>query len=254
VKILSWNTNGLRSALKKGFLDWFKDQKADIVCAQETKASPEQLPEDVKDIKGYTPYFSSARKKGYSGVACWSKVRPESFSDGLGEEKFDNEGRLIELDFGKFTLFNVYFPNGKMSPQRLKFKMGFYERFLKLTEKLLKNKKRIIVCGDVNTAHKEIDLTRPKENEMISGFLPKERAWIDKFLSKGFTDSFRLFNKEGGEYTWWDFKTSSRKRNVGWRIDYFFISDNLKPKIKSSFIQKEVYGSDHCPVGIEIDL
>lgn len=254
MKILSWNVNGLRSVHKKGFLDWFVSQKADIVCIQETKAGIDQIPDDLRAIKGYASYFAEAEKKGYSGVGLWTKQKPKKVDTSMGIQRFDNEGRVIRADYDSFTLFNIYFPNGKASEERLAFKMGFYETFLALAKKLKKQSKKIIICGDINTAHKEIDLARPKENEMISGFLPEERAWIDTLIEAGFIDAFRLFDKKAGNYTWWSVRTGARQKNIGWRIDYFFASDNLKTKITSATIQSEVRGSDHCPIAIEINL
>ncbi|NWG27200.1 MAG: exodeoxyribonuclease III [Ignavibacteriaceae bacterium] len=251
-RLLSWNVNGIRAIQKKGFLDWFKKENPDILCLQETKAHPDQLDDELKNVPGYESYFSSAEKKGYSGVVTYTKLKPKSVQQGIGVKKFDSEGRFIITEFDEFTLFNIYFPNGKASAERLQYKMEFYETFLKHCKKLLKEGEKIIVCGDVNTAHKEIDLARPKENSEISGFLPQEREWIDKFLAAGFIDTFRIFNKEPEQYTWWDMVTRARERNVGWRIDYFYISENLREKITSAKIHQDVMGSDHCPISIEI--
>lgn len=252
MKILSWNVNGIRSVYRKGFLDWFWTQDADIVCVQETKAALEQIPDDLRLIRGYSAYFSRPEKKGYSGVGLWTRGAPKKVDTTIGIGRFDKEGRVIRADFDSFILFNIYFPNGKASEERLAFKMDFYETFLALAKKLKKQGKKIIVCGDINTAHQEIDLARPKENEMISGFLPEERAWIDRFIEAGFIDAFRMFNKKAGNYTWWSVRTNARKKNVGWRIDYFFVSENLKNKITSAAIQSNVFGSDHCPIAIEV--
>jgi exodeoxyribonuclease-3 len=252
IRILSWNVNGIRAAYKKGFLDWINKEKPDIICIQETKAQQEQLADELINIEGYHSYFSSAIRKGYSGVAIYTKPEPKSIKKGFGIEKFDSEGRILIAEYPEFILFNIYYPNGKASPERLHYKMEFYDAFLKYVDKLKKKGKNIIICGDVNTAHKEIDIARPKENEKISGFLPEEREWIDKFLSHGYLDTFRMFNQEPDNYTWWDQVTRARDRNVGWRIDYFYISENLKKKIKNAFIMPDVMGSDHCPIGIEI--
>jgi exodeoxyribonuclease-3 len=252
IRILSWNVNGIRAAYKKGFLDWINKEKPDILCIQETKAQQEQLPDELINIEGYHSYYSSALRKGYSGVAIYTKPEPKSIKKGFGIEKFDSEGRILIAEYPEFILFNIYYPNGKASPERLHYKMEFYDAFLKYVDKLKKKGKNIIICGDVNTAHKEIDIARPKENEKISGFLPEEREWIDKFLSHGYLDTFRMFNQEPDNYTWWDQLTRARDRNVGWRIDYFYISENLKKKIKNAFIMMDVMGSDHCPIGIEI--
>jgi exodeoxyribonuclease-3 len=251
-RILSWNVNGIRAAYKKGFVHWLPKENPDIICIQETKAMKEQLPVDLINVGTYKSFFSSAERKGYSGVATYSKSEPVSVANGIGIKKFDSEGRFIITDFDDFLLFNIYFPNGKAKKERLQYKMDFYDSFLKHLKKLKKQGKKIVVCGDVNTAHKEIDLARPKENAKISGFLPEEREWIDKLLAAGFIDTFRVFNDKGDNYTWWDMMTRARDRNVGWRIDYFFISENLSGNLKSATILPDVMGSDHCPVGIEL--
>jgi exodeoxyribonuclease-3 len=252
IRLLSWNVNGIRAIQKKGFIDWFKNENPDILCLQETKAHPDQLDDALKNVDGYESHFSAAEKKGYSGVVTYTKIKPVNVQNGLGIKKFDSEGRFIITEFDEFTLFNIYFPNGKASEERLHYKMEFYETFLKHCKKLLKEGKKIVVCGDVNTAHKEIDLARPKENSQTSGFLPQEREWIDKFLAAGFIDTFRIFNQEPEQYTWWDMVTRARERNVGWRIDYFYISENLKKNITSATIHSSVMGSDHCPIEIEL--
>ncbi len=253
IRLISWNVNGIRAIHKKGCIDWLLNENPDIICLQETKAHPEQLPKDLIFINGYSSYFSSSKiKKGYSGVAVYSKLEPIDVKHGFGISRFDDEGRILIVDFQEFTLFNIYFPNGKMSEERLQYKMDFYDAFLENAYKLLKQGRKILVCGDVNTAHKEIDLARPKENEKSSGFLLIERQWIDKFLSHGFVDTFRMFNDQPGNYTWWDMQTRARERNIGWRIDYFFVSENFKANITDAFILSDVTGSDHCPVGVEI--
>ena len=251
-RLISWNVNGIRAAYKKGILNWFSKEQPDILCIQETKAMKEQLPDDLINVNGYNSFFSSAERKGYSGTATYTKVNPVKVSNGIGIQKFDSEGRFLVTEFDEFVLFNIYFPNGKAKKERLQYKMDFYEVFLKHLKKLLKQDKKIVICGDVNTAHKEIDLARPKPNEKISGFLPEEREWIDKLLEAGFIDTLRVFNQKPEQYTWWDMMTRARDRNVGWRIDYFFISDNLKDNLKNAFILPDVMGSDHCPVGIEL--
>jgi len=251
-RILSWNVNGIRAAYKKGFVDWFTKEKPDILCVQETKAMKEQLPDDLINVGKYNAFFSSADRKGYSGVATYCNEEPVKVSNGIGIRKFDSEGRFLITDFGEFILFNIYFPNGKAKKERLLYKMDFYDSFLTHLKKIKKQGKKIVICGDVNTAHKEIDIARPKENEKISGFLPEEREWIDKLLKAGFIDTFRVFNDEPDNYTWWDMMTRARDRNVGWRIDYFFISENLSSNLKSATIHPDVMGSDHCPVGIEL--
>lgn len=253
IKLLSWNVNGIRAVERKGFLDWLRKESPDVLCVQETKAHPEQLNPGLLNPPGYHVSWNAATtRKGYSGVATFSKQKPLSNRTGFHIPKFDGEGRVLETEFPDFTLLNIYFPNGKASPERLQYKLEFYDQALKHFEKLRKKGKKVVVTGDVNTAHKPIDLARPKENEDVSGFLPIERAWIDKFTSRGFLDTLRVFNQEPAQYTWWDLKTGARERNVGWRIDYFFISEDLKPYLKDAFIAPDVMGSDHCPVGIRL--
>jgi len=252
ISLLSWNVNGIRAVEKKGFIEWVLKEKPDVLCLQETKAMREQLSDKLLNIEGYEAHFASAERKGYSGVAIYTKIKAIKVSKGFGIKKFDDEGRVISAEYKNFILYNVYFPNGKASSERLKYKMDFYSSFLKHMDKLKKNGKKIVFCGDVNTAHKEIDLARPKENETNSGFLPQERAWIDQVVEHGYKDTLRIFNDKPGQYSWWDYKTRARERNVGWRIDYFFISDNLSKKIKGATILNDVVGSDHCPVGIDM--
>ncbi|MCP4135034.1 MAG: exodeoxyribonuclease III [bacterium] len=251
-KILSWNVNGIRAINKKGFVPWFNKEKPDILCLQETKAEESQVPEEITSLKGYHQYYCSAVKKGYSGTALFSKTEPEHVDYGFGIDRFDSEGRTIIAHYDSFVLFNIYYPNGQMSDERLQYKMDFYDAFLEYADSLKDNGKNLIICGDVNTAHTEIDLARPKANEDSSGFLPQERAWIDKFISHGYVDTFRLFTAEGSHYSWWSYRANARANNAGWRIDYFFVSDSLKGDVKSSFMLTDVMGSDHCPIGIEI--
>ena len=253
MNILSWNVNGIRSAQRKGFCDWLGEQSPDILCVQETKAHPEQLDLKLLHPRGYKTFWSSAQKKGYSGVAIFTKQDPIRVHHGFGVEPFDREGRVLIADYPSFTLLNIYFPNGKQSEERLRYKLDFYDETLRLTDALKACGKMFIVCGDYNTAHKPVDLSRPKENEHVSGFLPVERAWLDKFIAHGNVDIFRRFNASPGQYTWWDFKTDSRSRNVGWRIDYHFVSQNLVPRVRAARILPEVMGSDHCPVEIILD-
>jgi exodeoxyribonuclease-3 len=255
LRLLSWNVNGIRAIQKKGFIDWVLKENPDVLCLQETKAHPEQLSEELLNIAGYKSYFSSSIvKKGYSGVAIYTKQEPIKVEHGFGIPRFDDEGRIIVAEYKNFVLINIYYPNGKASDDRLKYKMDFYNTFLSYSEDLKSKGKKLVICGDVNTAHKEIDLARPKENEKISGFLPIEREWMDKFFAHGYVDTFRMFNSEPENYTWWDQVTHSRERNVGWRIDYFFVSGNFKKNVKDAFILPDVMGSDHCPVGVEIEI
>ncbi len=255
MKLISWNINGIRAAEGKGFFKWLQSSPAEIICVQETKAQPEQLTEKFLHPEGYHSFWNSAERKGYSGVAVFTRSEPLSVNHDLGFKEFDCEGRMLELEFKDYTLFNVYFPNGSSGNVRVPYKMAFYDAFLKHIEKLRKKGRRLVICGDVNTAHEPIDLARPKENEKNTGFLPEERAWVSKLISKGYVDTFRSRHpNEPGHYSWWDYKTKARERDVGWRIDYFFISNDLEPKLKSAFILKDMMGSDHCPVGIELDL
>ncbi len=254
LKLLSWNVNGIRASEKKGFLDWLSKEKPDILCVQETKAHVEQLSENLINPKNYKTYWCSGEKKGYSGVATFSKTEPKKTEKGFGVKKYDCEGRTLIHYFDDFVLFNIYFPNGQRDNERLKYKLGFYDEFLDFADNLKNKGKKIIICGDVNTAHKEIDLARPKENVGTSGFLPIERKWMDKLIEHGYIDTFREFNTENGNYTYWDTITRARERNVGWRIDYFFISENMRKNLKKGFILSDVMGSDHCPLGIEIEV
>lgn len=254
MKLVSWNVNGVRAAWKKGFGDWFKAEKADVVCLQETKAQPDQLTPEMLNPCGYHGEYHWGEKKGYSGVATFSKSAPAKVERGFGIKEFDNEGRVLVTKHDDLTLFNIYFPNGKAREERLKFKMDFYEALLKnvIPRYRKRGDDKIVICGDVNTAHKEIDLARPKENRKISGFLPQECEWMDRLLADGFIDTFREFETGPEHYSWWDQQSRARERNVGWRIDYFFVSRNLRPRLKKAFIKPEVLGSDHCPVGIEL--
>lgn len=254
MKIISWNVNGLRAIVKKGnFLPIFETYKPDIFCLQETKAEPSQLPEDVLKRPGYSSYFSySKTKKGYSGVGIYSKLEPK-IKYGIDEPGNDDEGRVIVAEYPDFVLLNVYFPNGGGGPVRLEYKLKFYDDFLVYIDNFRKKKKKIIFCGDINTAHEEIDLARPKENETHTGFLPEERAWLDEVVAHGYIDIYRHFypNKTDA-YTYWDMFTRARERNVGWRIDYFFISPDLLPRVKKTEILADYYGSDHCPILLEL--
>ena len=253
-RILSWNVNGIRAVYKKGFMEWFLREKADIVCIQETKAWAEQLVDELRNPQGYSSYFAEAERKGYSGVALYTRLELLEVRTGFGNDRFDTEGRTLAADFGDFVLYNVYFPNGKASKERLQYKMDFYEAFLDHMKELQQQGRKVVVCGDVNTAHHEIDLAHPKENEKVSGFLPKEREWIDRLLQSGFTDAFRIFNGQPEQYTWWDMRTRARDRNIGWRIDYFYVSENLREAVRSARILADVQASDHCPIDIELSL
>ena len=252
-RILSWNVNGLRAVYKKGFLEWLSGERPDALCVQEVRAELDQLPPELQSPDGYHAYFTVGEQKGYSGVGLYTREEPVSVTHGIGIERFDEEGRFVVADYGTFLLYSIYFPNGSASSERLDYKLAFYDAFLEHITGVKKSGRRIIVCGDLNTAHKAVDLARPEANENNSGFLPQERDWIDRFIACGFVDAFRMFHEGPGHYTYWDFKTRARERNVGWRIDYFFVSDNLRDHTKDAFILSDVPGSDHCPAGITID-
>lgn len=252
MEIISWNVNGLRAVERKNALKDIWDLNPDIFCVQETKVDKDEISFDLKYISGYKFFFTSGEKKGYSGVGMYAKQEPSEVIFSFEDERFDHEGRIIQAKFKNFLLFNIYFPNGKASEERLKYKMDFYYSFLEKLQELSKKGEKIIICGDVNTAHKEIDLARPKQNENKSGFLPEERKWIDNLLANGFLDAFREFNKKADQYTYWDLKSRARERNVGWRIDYFFVSKNLKDNLKDCYILPEIEGSDHAPVALEL--
>jgi len=248
MKIVSWNVNGIRSVSQKGFFEWLSTYQPDILGVQEIKALKEQIPNSFL-ASNYHLISNSAERKGYSGVAIYSKIKPLKIETKIGYEKFDSEGRFLKLDFDNFSVINVYIPNGGRDQHAMKYKLDFYNFFLKYLEKI-KNEK-IILMGDFNVAHKEIDLANPKENEKNVMFTPPEREKIDKLVDIGYLDSFRKFNKEPGYYSWWAYYRNLRERNIGWRIDYVFVTKLLENKLKQAFILKEVAGSDHCPVGIE---
>ena len=250
MKIISWNVNGLRANVKKGGFDWFLNESPDMYCIQETKCEPEQLEEGVRNPPGYHSYFDHSKgRKGYSGVAIFSKKKPEKVEYGLGVPEIDQEGRFLALFFKEFVLINIYFPNGGGGPERLAFKLRYYDEFLKYVNVLVKKGHEIIFCGDINTAHTAIDLARPKENEANTGFLPIERAWLDNVVAQTYVDAFRHFNPEViGAYTYWDMKTYASERNVGWRIDYFFVTPGILKNIEKIHILDHILGSDHCPV------
>ena len=254
MKIISWNVNGLRANQKKGGFDWLLSQDPDCICLQETKAEPQQLDEAIREPRGYHSFFnSSSGRKGYSGVALYTKTKPLQVFSGFNVSESDAEGRIIGAEYKNFYLINTYFPNGGGAPERLSYKLDFYKKFLLWMEELRKSGKPIIFCGDVNVAHTEIDLARPKENETRVGFLPIERAWVDMVIEKGYVDVFRYLNPSAlGAYTYWDMKTYARDRNVGWRIDYFFITTDLIEKIDTCIIHDDILGSDHCPIELQI--
>ena len=254
MKLICWNVNGVRAVAKKGFFEWLKKESPDILCLQETKASPDNLTNELLEPPGYQTFWDFGERKGYSGVATFSKEKPLKVHKSFGVPAFDIEGRILIAEYQEFTLCNIYFPNGKQGDARLKYKMDFYAAFFNYLEARRRKGDKIVICGDVNTAHEEIDLAHPKENSKVSGFLPMERAWLDKLVAHGYIDTFRYFHKEPGQYSWWDMKTGARARNVGWRIDYFFITENLVGNMEKAYIMTEVTGSDHCPIGLELNI
>ena len=270
MKLISWNVNGLRAISRKGLLSWLGMESPDILCLQETKAHPDQLGPELLDPAGYSASYAAAKKKGYSGVGIWT--RSENYSgtfdtatsqachpklisppqSGIRIERFDTEGRVLTCDYKTFTLVNCYFPNSQRELGRLDYKLDFYDSILGYCNRLRRRQKRIVICGDFNTAHKEIDLARPKENRKNSGFLPEERAYLNRFIEHGYVDAFRHFHPEGGHYTWWSYLFDARVNNVGWRIDYFFVSQDLLDDLEDCCHLPDVQGSDHCPVVLKI--
>jgi len=250
MKIISWNVNGIRAVYKKNFLRWFTKSNADVVCLQEIRVQKGQIPKDSIKPKKYYSYFNFAEKKGYSGVAVYTKKKPISVETSLGFKRFDKEGRILKLKFRDFILINLYFPRGAHDKRNLNYKLKVYKYLINYLKKT-KNK-NIILVGDFNIAHKEIDLARPKDNKNNIMFTSEERKQIDRIIDLGFMDTFRKFNKKPDNYTWWSYKFNARKRNIGWRLDYVFTSMSLTPKLKNAFILNKVTGSDHCPIGIEI--
>src|SRR6056297_614601 len=253
MKIYSWNVNGIRAAERKGFIEWVENTEMDILCIQETKAHEEQLNDNLININGYKSFFNSGERKVYSGTAVYYKKEPNKIWTGLPDERFNKEGRTINMEYDDFVLMNIYFPNGKQKEERLKFKMDFYDELLDYANKIKESGKEVIICGDVNTAHNEIDLKNPESNSKHSGFLPKERAWIDKFLAHGYKDTFRELHPDEIKYSWWSYRFKAREKNVGWRIDYFYVSDGLMDRVKNAKIHNEIMGSDHCPISLELE-
>lgn len=254
IEIISWNVNGIRAVANKEALKWIDEREPDILCLQEIKALEDQVPENLFEKPYLERYINPAEKKGYSGTATYTALATACTST-CPDIDLLNEGRIVETHFDDIVLFNVYFPNGQKDEERLNYKMEFYDRFLAHCEALREEGKSIIICGDVNTAHREIDLKNPKANSKTSGFLPIERAWIDKLLDHGYIDTFRYVNgNEIDRYSWWSYRFSARVKNVGWRIDYFFISEDLAENLEDAFILDYIEGSDHCPIGIKIAL
>ncbi|MGI6556928.1 MAG: exodeoxyribonuclease III [Pseudoramibacter sp.] len=254
MKLYSWNVNGIRAAEKKGLVDWIKSEQPDVLGIQELKATEDQLPDTLKQIDGYHAFFNPAERKGYSGTAVYYKEAPLDIHTGLSDDRFNHEGRTIVMEYPDFTLYNIYFPNGGQGDDRLQFKMDFYDCFQKDVNALVAEGKRVIVCGDVNTAHTEMDLKNPKSNAKRSGFLPIEREWVTQFLNDGYIDTYRYFHPDQIEYSWWSYRFNARANNAGWRIDYFFASDNAKDLLEDAAIHTDVMGSDHCPISLTLKL
>ncbi|MBA3017599.1 MAG: exodeoxyribonuclease III [Desulfobacteraceae bacterium] len=257
IKMISWNVNGIRAVMNKDFMESFIRMDADIVAIQETKIQEPQLTDKMKNIEGYESYWSfSTVKKGYSGIGVYTRIKPQNVKYGMGISKYDNEGRIIEMDFKDFIFFNIYFPNGQMSEERLQYKLDFYRDFFEYIDAYKHKGKCLIIAGDYNTAHNEIDLKNPKANEKRSGFLRIERDWMDRIVNNGYVDTFRYLYPDTVKYSWWTYRFNARANNTGWRIDYFFVTQNIIDKglIREAFIDNNIYGSDHCPVGIDVKI
>jgi exodeoxyribonuclease-3 len=253
MKIITWNVNGLRAALLKNSLDWVWKQQPDVVCLQEIKVHPDQLKEEQRNFQGYEVIWNPAQKLGYSGVATFLRTPAIEMQLGMDMLRFDMEGRVISTLHPGFRLFNIYFPNGQRGHDRVEYKLDFYAHLLSLCDRLHANDERVIITGDFNTAHMPIDLKNPKSNQKTSGFLPEERAWVQKFLDHGFVDAYRNLYPDRVQYTWWTYISNARQRGVGWRLDYFLVSEALMPHVKDVIIHDEVMGSDHCPVELILE-
>lgn len=253
-KFLSYNVNGIRAALGKDWVNWLKSVGPDVVCLQETKAQADQLDLSLFEDMGYQTFWYSAQKKGYSSVAIFSKIKPDHVEYGCGIEKYDNEGRILRADFGDFSVLSCYFPSGSSGEERQEFKMEFLADFQDYINQLKKTRKKLLISGDINICHEAIDIHNPVSNKNSSGFLPEERQWMSNFLASGFIDTFRTLNKEPHHYSWWSYRFSARKKNLGWRIDYHLISENLKSNLKKAEILADAVHSDHCPIVVELDL
>lgn len=256
MKVFSWNVNGIRSVAKKGFEEWFKNTAPEFLCLQEVRAEEDQLPDFIREPEGYYAYWNPCKKKkGYSGVGILSMIKPDTVNYGMGIDEFDDEGRMVQLVFPDWVLNSVYFPNGSNGDDRLDFKLRYYDAFLENSLMWLSQGKHVVTLGDYNTCHKEIDIARPKSNEGISGFLPIERAWIDKYIENGFVDTFRTLHPEARDvYSWWSNRFGARSRNVGWRIDYCFVDKEMMNSVSAADIYPNVMGSDHCPISVDLEM
>ncbi len=255
VKLVSWNVNGIRAVCKKDeFWQWFDSTDADIINFQEVRATQKQIPKKLANVDGFHRCFNEAERKGYSGVGTYSKIEPVSVTRGLGVDKLDAEGRVLKIEYPDFILFNIYFPNSGQEAKRLDFKISFCDELLKQLVSLKNEGKNVVITGDYNIAHHPIDVYNPRNCEGKSGYLPEERAWLDELENAGFVDTFRMFDGSEGNFTWWSYRFKARERNSGWRLDYFYVNEEMKDCVKSAEILADIYGSDHCPVTLELDL
>ena len=255
MRLISWNVNGFRSVVRQGFFAWLAKASPDVLCLQETRVQPDQLAVRARQPARYWTEWHSGERKGYSGVATWSKLEPLEVQAGFGIDAYYAEGRVLITAYPGFKLLNIYFPNGRRDLERLEFKLQFYSDLLEYCDDLHAQGEQLVLCGDFNTAHRPIDLARPKQNVKTSGFMPEERAWIDRYLAHGFVDVFRALHPDAeGQYTWWTYIRNARERNVGWRIDYFMVSQPLLPAVTGAEILSHVIGSDHCPISLSLDL
>jgi exodeoxyribonuclease-3 len=255
IKLVSWNVNGIRAVSKKeDFWSWFEDDDSDIINFQEVRATQEQIPKKLAEIDGFHKFYNEAEKKGYSGVGTYSKIKPLSVTKGLGVEELDNEGRVLKIEYPDFILFNIYFPKSGKEGSRLDFKVQFCNELLSQLVELKNEGKNLVITGDYNIAHNPIDVYNPKNCEGKSGYLPEERAWLDELEEAGFVDTFRMFDEGEGNFTWWSYRFKARERNSGWRLDYFFVNEEIKDNVKAAKILADIYGSDHCPVTLELDF
>lgn len=255
IKLVSWNVNGIRAVSKKeDFWSWFEDDDSDIINFQEVRATQEQIPKKLAEIDGFHKFYNEAEKKGYSGVGTYSKIKPLSVTKGLGVEELDNEGRVLKIEYPDFILFNIYFPNSGKEGSILDFKVQFCNELLSQLVELKNEGKNLVITGDYNIAHNPIDVYNPKNCEGKSGYLPEERAWLDELEEAGFVDTFRMFDKGEGNFTWWSYRFKARERNSGWRLDYFFVNEEIKDNVIAAKILADIYGSDHCPVTLELDF
>jgi len=257
IKLVSWNVNGLRAAVKKDFFASLEKLDADVVGLQETKLQADQRTKAIRNLEGYEAHWAYATvKKGYSGTVVYTRSPGKGVKAGIGIDRYDAEGRIVEVDFGDFIFFNIYFPNGQMSDERLAYKLDFYKDFFAYTDSLRDQGRSLVIAGDYNTAHNEIDLKNPKANEKRSGFLRIERDWLDEIIDRGYVDTFRHFNPDTVKYSWWSYRFNARSRNAGWRIDYFFVTQDIIDKgwVVDTFIDNDIFGSDHCPVGLTLEI